>query len=94
MHHTFYHSYFEAQHMQFLKVPTLSNSTYSIHSHITHKRSLTLSCYLYINKEKQGWREKNRTATLLAYHISLRFSPVAGQLMVSIHTAAHHVAML
>lgn len=66
-----------------------------IHSRIAHKRGLTLSCYRYINREKQRKREREKnTGILLAYHISLCFSPVVGQLLVCIHTAGHHIAML
>lgn len=61
---------------------------------ITHKRRLTLLCYCYINKEKQGGRIEKKTGRLLAYHIILCFSPVVGQLLVCIQTAGHHIATL
>lgn len=38
--------------------------------------------------------EERETGTLLDYHISLRFSPVVGQQLVSIHTAGHRMATL
>lgn len=38
--------------------------------------------------------EGKRVDKLLAYHISLCFSPEVGQLLVHIHTAGHHTSLL
>lgn len=49
---------------------------------------------LHQQREAEEEREEKNTGILLAYHISLCFSPVVGQLLVCIHTAGHHIAML
>lgn len=44
-------------------------------------------------REAEEEERKKKTSIRLAYHISLCFSPVVGQLLVCIHTAGHHIAM-
>lgn len=46
-----------------------------------------------LSLHQQGEAEEERE-TQLAYHISLRFSPVVEQLLVCIHATRHHIATL
>lgn len=49
---------------------------------------------LSLHQQREAEKERKKTGTLLAYRISLCFSPVVGQLLVSVHTAGRHIAML
>lgn len=63
---------------------TLLDTALHIHSRFTNKRCLTLSCYLYINKEKQRRREKKNRHTVSLSHFTL-FQP-SGRTAVSLHS--------
>lgn len=77
--------------MQILIIPTVQQC---IFIHVLHTKDA--SPYRGIatsTKRSRGGERKKKTGKLSAYHISVCFSPVVGQMLVCIHTAGHHIAM-
>lgn len=72
--------------MQFFIIPTFI--------HVLHRKDASPYRVIATSTKRSRGGEKKNTGIRLAYHISLCFSPVVGQLLVCIHTAGHHIAVL
>lgn len=68
----------------------------STHSLMNYTLKTPHLIVLSLLPQRAAEEEERETGTgmLLAYHISLSFSPEVGQLLVCIHTAGHHIATL